>query len=596
MDRTQQRNQMKLLISKGKDQGYLTYAEINDNLPENITETEQIEEIINVIIDMGITVQEAPPNTEELLLIGAPASDDDAAEDAVSALTNIDSEFSRTTDPVRMYMREMGTINLLTREDEIRIAKDIEQGIKQSMQALASYPPTIKRLLDELTVALEDNKKLTAILVIPCVPSDSDSDNLGNTDGHSQDEQKNNALNAPMREVHDQYQGLLQAYKRFTNAVERCGQNSKQARKASDAMVIKFQEMKLTPKMVSRLTMDLKQVCQVIRQQESQVLHLCVDKAKMPRQHFLDIFRNKETHVTWLRVQSRKSYAWGKALKSYTDEIKNAQQTLSEISAEAMLPLTRIKEINRLMSEGKTKTRRSQKQMIEANLRLVISIAKRYTNRGLHFLDLIQEGNIGLMKAVDKFEYRRGYKFSTYATWWIRQAITRSIADQARTIRVPVHMIETINKLNRFSRNILQKKARDPSSKELADLMEIPEDKVRKVQKVSKEPLSMEKTIAEDDETHIGDFIEDKNIALPEDVAIKDNLKEIIREVLDGLNPREAKVLRMRFGIDRASDHTLEDVGKQFDVTRERIRQIEAKVIRKLRLRSRLGQMQHLLD
>ena len=476
---------------------------------------------------------------------------------------------------------------------EIYLARKIEHGNQQSIQALASYPPTIKVILEALTDALDDKKKLTSILVIHDLSGTTDD--MKNADEEAQQEQKNNALAEIMMSIQENYNNLQVAYDRFTNAVEKCGQNSKQAKKATDAVVAKFHKFKFNPKMLSNLMLNLQNVCRTIREQETKILHICVDKAKMPRQYFLDTLKGKQTQVTWVRELSRKHYAFGPAIKNHASEIKEVQETLSGISAEAMLSLDCIKELNRLISNGKKEMRIAKKKMIEANLRLVISIAKRYTNRGLQFLDLIQEGNIGLMKAVDKFEYKRGYKFSTYATWWIRQAITRSIADQARTIRVPVHMIEAINKLNRFSRNLLQKKGCEPNSKELAAFMDITEDKVRKVQKVSKEPLSIDQVISEDD-AHIGDFIEDKNIALPEDVALNDNLKEIIREVLDGLNQREATVLRMRFGIDMPTDHTLEDVGKKFDVTRERIRQIEAKVIRKLRHRSRLGKLQHLLD
>ena len=601
MEQYQQQNQMKLLISKGKEQGYLTYAEINDNLPENITEPEQIEDIISVIAEMGITVQEVPPNTEQLLLIGSPVStDDDAAEAAVSALANIDAEFGRTTDPVRMYMREMGTVNLLTREDEIRIAKKIENGLNQSITALSSYPLTIKQLLNELYESIHTGKKLTNVLtayIKPEEPRDS-APQLKSFQTNESNQSKAKALNTgpDMQEAKDRYKRMQRTYRRFTNVIEKHGIDSPKTQKIRTSLVNQFMELKLTPRMITALTLSLQDTSKRIRTQEKKIFYLCVDKAKMPRDHFLDTFGGKETNPSWIRIQIRKSYPWGNALKPYANEIRTSQAILAQISKKAWLPIAEIKEISRLMSIGKTKARRAKKEMVEANLRLVISIAKRYTNRGLQFLDLIQEGNIGLMKAVDKFEYRRGYKFSTYATWWIRQAITRSIADQARTIRIPVHMIETINKLNRFSRQILQEKGREPTPEELAELMEIPVEKVHKVLKVSKEPISMETSIDEDDDSHLGDFIEDQNVVLPDQSAVAKNMQETTQSILSGLTSREAKVLRMRFGIDMNTDHTLEDVGKQFDVTRERIRQIEAKALRKLRHPSRLGQLRNLLD
>ena len=600
MDLDQQQSRLKLLIAKGKEQGYLTYSEVNDHLPEGIVDPEQIEDIISMINDMGIAVHEVPPDADALLLMGSTVNaDDDETEEAAAALATIDSEFGRTTDPVRMYMREMGTVDLLTREGEIKIAKRIEKGLNQALAALAAHPPTIRALLGEYERVEAGEAKLTDILtgyIDPNAKEEEIPTPKQRAAVSEDDEEEEVDLGPDPQEAAERFRKMKHVHQRLIDATEKHGWVAPQAHKLRHSLVGQFMQLKLTPKLIDRLTSSLRGVIERVRANERTVMRMCVHEAKMPRKRFIEIFPGNESRVRWLHIQVRRNYPWGDALKPFSKDIKRLQLRLGAIEREGMVSITEIKEINRRMSIGEAKARRAKKEMVEANLRLVISIAKKYTNRGLQFLDLIQEGNIGLMKAVDKFEYRRGYKFSTYATWWIRQAITRSIADQARTIRIPVHMIETINKLNRISRQILQEKGREPTPDELAERMEMPEEKVRKVLKIAKEPISMETPIGDDEDSHLGDFIEDMSIVSPADSATAEGLRESTQNILAGLTPREAKVLRMRFGIEMNTDHTLEEVGKQFDVTRERIRQIEAKALRKLRHPSRSEQLRSFLD
>ena len=600
MDLDQQQSRLKLLIAKGKEQGYLTYSEVNDHLPEGIVDPEQIEDIISMINDMGIAVHEVPPDADALLLMGSTVNaDDDETEEAAVALATIDSEFGRTTDPVRMYMREMGTVDLLTREGEIKIAKRIEKGLNQALAALAAYPPTISALIGEFERFEAGEAKLTDLLtgyIDPNAKEEEIPTPKQRAAASEDDDEEEVDLGPDPQEAAERFGKMRRAYQRLVDATGKHGSGTAQTDKIRHSLVGQFMQLKLTPKLIDRLTSRLREVIERVRANERAVMRMCVQDAKMPRKRFIEIFPGNESRVQWLHVQVRKNYPWGDALKPFSKDIKRHQLRLGVTEREGMVSITEIKEINRRMSIGEAKARRAKKEMVEANLRLVISIAKKYTNRGLQFLDLIQEGNIGLMKAVDKFEYRRGYKFSTYATWWIRQAITRSIADQARTIRIPVHMIETINKLNRISRQILQEMGREPTPDELAERMEMPEEKVRKVLKIAKEPISMETPIGDDEDSHLGDFIEDLSIVSPVDSATAEGLRESTQNILAGLTPREAKVLRMRFGIEMNTDHTLEEVGKQFDVTRERIRQIEAKALRKLRHPSRSEQLRSFLD
>jgi len=608
LDLKQQHTRLKELIAKGKEQGYLTYHEVSDHLPEGIVDPEQIEDIIGMINDMGISVHEVAPDEETLLLMdGAVRGDEDETDEAAAALATIDSEFGRTTDPVRMYMREMGTVDLLTRQGEIRIAKRIEQGINQALRALATFPPTIEMLLDESRRFAAGEMKLTDILSgyfdlalladdapIPTPPKHNAQAEKDKAD--KDEEEDTGPVGPDPEEAAARFKKMQRTYKRLLNAIAKHGSQSPQVAKIGEGLTDQFRELKLVPKQVDRLTNNLRRVVARIRGHERAIMTMCVRRAKMPRKTFITGFHRNETNPNWVRAHVRQSLPYGPALKEYAKEIRKLQGKLAQIEAETRLSIAEIKDINRRMSIGEAKARRAKKEMIEANLRLVISIAKKYTNRGLQFLDLIQEGNIGLMKAVDKFEYRRGYKFSTYATWWIRQAITRSIADQARTIRIPVHMIETINKLNRVSRKVLQEKGREPTPEELAVRMEMPDDKVRKVLKIAKEPISMETPIGDDEDSHLGDFIEDQTITSPAESATSEGLRESTDDILSSLTAREAKVLRMRFGIGMNTDHTLEEVGKQFDVTRERIRQIEAKALRKLRHPSRSEQLRSFLD
>ena len=598
MDQDQQ-SRLKELIAKGKEQGFLTYTEVNDHLPEGIVEPERIEDIIRMINDMGIKVHEsAPAESNEILNDTETEPDDDAVEEAAAALASLDSEFGRTTDPVRMYMREMGTVELLTREGEIKIARRIENGLNQAMSSLARYPDTMRMILKRYEEVQEEEAKLTDLLVGYVDPNeDPNAIPMPAVTQNSEDDDED-------EEVEDTGPDPVEAAKRFRK-ISRCFNKAMEAMAADDSKVYdrhmskavkELMEIKLLPLFIDRLGANLKEVINRVRTNERTILNICVKQSSMPRKTFIDTFRANETNLDWVDDHLKTGEDYTATLRESKDEVIRHQKRLKNIEKISHLTIHEIKEINRKMSIGEAKARRAKKEMIEANLRLVISIAKKYTNRGLQFLDLIQEGNIGLMKAVDKFEYRRGYKFSTYATWWIRQAITRSIADQARTIRIPVHMIETINKLNRISRQMLQELGREPQPEELAERMELPEDKVRKVLKISKEPISMATPIGDDEDSNLGDFIEDINVLLPADTATNAGLSESTREILSSLTPREAKVLRMRFGIDMNTDHTLEEVGKQFDVTRERIRQIEAKALRKLRHPSRSEQLRSFID
>jgi len=596
-----QAQQLKQLIARGKEQGYLTYAEVNDHLPSGIVDPEQIEDIVNMINDMGIAVHEKAPDAESLILNENASSndDEDAAEEAEAALASVDAEFGRTTDPVRMYMREMGTVELLTRQGEIEIAKRIEDGLNQVKYHMAHFPPSIELLLevaDRVNGGETRMQDFVVGFIDPNAPDEIKSP-VNKADASSKDDEEEEEVDTgpdPL-EVLARSKALKRVFKRSLVALEKSGAKDKKTIKVQGDLADQLMEIKLAPKLFEKLVRSLRDSVSVIRLQERQVMQICVRDAGMPRKDFIASFPKSETDLTWIEKHIRAKRKHSSTLAKLRDDVLRAQRKLLAVETLTNLKIAEIKEINRQMSIGEAKARRAKKEMVEANLRLVISIAKKYTNRGLQFLDLIQEGNIGLMKAVDKFEYRRGYKFSTYATWWIRQAITRSIADQARTIRIPVHMIETINKLNRISRQMLQEMGREPLPEELAERMEMPEDKVRKVLKIAKEPISMETPIGDDEDSHLGDFIEDQVVHSPVDSATSSGLKETTHSVLAGLTPREAKVLRMRFGIDMNTDHTLEEVGKQFDVTRERIRQIEAKALRKLRHPTRSDQLRSFL-
>ncbi len=594
--------QLKELIARGKEQGYLTYAEVNDHLPNDIVDPEQIEDIVNMINDMGIAVHEKAPDAESLALSETAVSsdDDDAAEEAEAALASVDAEFGRTTDPVRMYMREMGTVELLTRQGEIEIAKRIEDGLNQVKYHMAHFPPTIEKLLEVYDAVAAGETRMQDFVVgfiDPNAPDEIKSPVTKSDDKSDDDDEEEVIDTGPdPDEVKARLKVIRRLYKRSLTALEKWGTKEKKTIKVQAELADQLMELKLAPKLTDVLVRSLRASVSVLRAQERQVMQICVRDAGMPRKDFLASFPKSETDLKWIEKHIRAKRKHSSTLAKLRDDVLRAQRKLLAVETLTNLKIAEIKEINRQMSIGEAKARRAKKEMVEANLRLVISIAKKYTNRGLQFLDLIQEGNIGLMKAVDKFEYRRGYKFSTYATWWIRQAITRSIADQARTIRIPVHMIETINKLNRISRQMLQEMGREPLPDELAERMEMPEDKVRKVLKIAKEPISMETPIGDDEDSHLGDFIEDQTVHSPVDSATSEGLKETTHSVLAGLTPREAKVLRMRFGIDMNTDHTLEEVGKQFDVTRERIRQIEAKALRKLRHPSRSEQLRSFID
>ena len=609
-------SQLKLLIARGKEQGYLTYAQVNDHLPSEIVDPEQIEDIVNTINDMGIGVYEKAPDTESLLQNepSAPA-DEEAIEEAAAALAALDAELGRTTDPVRMYMREMGTVELLTREGEIRIAKRIEEGLDAVRRALAMYPSTYDYILRAYEPVKAGQSRLVDVIVgfidpnapdviaqpqnptkLEIVEAEEKSDDEEETEGDGTDSEEEAVDTGPdPAEALARFTSIAKLYVQVLQSIEKAGARDPKTLKLRTKLSEEFMELKLSPRMFDALILNLRTHVTEVRQLEKEIMVICVRDAGMPRKDFISTFPKNETSNRWLQKHIKGGKKYSTPLAKFKDEIERRQKKLETLEVQYHLLINDIKEVNREVSIGEAKARRAKKEMVEANLRLVISIAKKYTNRGLQFLDLIQEGNIGLMKAVDKFEYRRGYKFSTYATWWIRQAITRSIADQARTIRIPVHMIETINKLNRISRQMLQEMGREPTPEELAVRMEMPEDKVRKVLKIAKEPISMETPIGDDEDSHLGDFIEDTSVASPIDQATMESLRETTHAVLAQLTPREAKVLRMRFGIDMNTDHTLEEVGKQFDVTRERIRQIEAKALRKLRHPSRSEQLRSFL-
>jgi len=593
----EQQSQIKLLIAKGKEQGYLTYRQVNDHLPDEIINPEQIEDIVGMINDMGIPVHEVAPDADSIILADSSNSaDEDVAEEAAAAIATVDNEFGRTTDPVRMYMREMGTVELLTREGEIILAKRIEKGSKQVLSALAHYPSTIENFLAAYTKYEAEDLRLSDIIVGFADPDIGDAIPTPPEPKAASDDDEEVDTGPDLEEVRNCVNLIAKQYKKWLTLKDKHGIEDKKAIKQAQAVEDAFFELKLAPRFVEVLVYNLRSVVERVREQERIIMGICVKQGKMPRKDFISTFLANETNVEWIDQFLDKDAPYVPYIRSKVDEIKLAQSKLAFVETECKLTIHVLKDINRKMSIGEAKARRAKKEMVEANLRLVIAIAKKYTNRGLQFLDLIQEGNIGLMKAVDKFEYRRGYKFSTYATWWIRQAITRSIADQARTIRIPVHMIETINKLNRVSRQMLQEMGREATPEELAERMEMPEDKIRKVLKIAKEPISMETPIGDDEDSHLGDFIEDQNLLAPSDSATFEGLRESTTRILEGLTAREAKVLRMRFGIDMNTDHTLEEVGKQFDVTRERIRQIEAKALRKLRHPSRSEQLRSFLE
>ena len=602
-DTAQQQSRLKELIAKGKDQGYLTYAEVNDHLPDDISDTHQIEDIISMINDMGIVVYEsaeAAPDADELLNASDNTTDELAAEEAAAALAAVETEAGRTTDPVRMYMREMGTVELLTREGEIAIAKRIEEGIRDVLAAVAHYPGTVEYILERYAVVTREDK-LHELLVGYLDPADdvrpaAQVDLSATTQNDDDDDSTKERKGPDPVEAKRRFAALKRAYNRTRRAMDGPGRRGDQAQAERVKLASVFSFFKLVPKHYDHIVSMPRGALQLVQRQERIIQNACVHQAGMPRRDFLGDHVGNETSIAWVDRRIKGRHGYSRRLANARDDIARAQRKLRSLTRQTGLRVAQIKDINRRMSLGEAKMRRAKKDMVEANLRLVISIAKKYTNRGLQFLDLIQEGNIGLMKAVDKFEYRRGYKFSTYATWWIRQAITRSIADQARTIRIPVHMIETINKLTRISRQLLQEKGREPTPQELGERMEMPEEKVLRVLKIAKEPISMETPVGDDEDSHLGDFIEDPSIGSPAELATGEGLKEVTRNVLGGLTAREAKVLRMRFGIDMNTDHTLEEVGKQFDVTRERIRQIEAKALRKLRHPSRSEQLKSFLE
>ncbi|MCP3870678.1 MAG: RNA polymerase sigma factor RpoD [Gammaproteobacteria bacterium] len=604
----QQQSQLKQLIAKGKEQGFLTYSEVNDHLPDGIVEPEQIEDIIRMINDMGIQVYETAPDVDDQAISdSAVSADEDAAEAAAAALATVDSEFGRTTDPVRMYMREMGTVELLTREGELKIAKRIEEGQIQVLAALATYPDTVARILAKFDLIEAEEMRLTDLIngfVDPNEPDEipkptpkiSGEELKAKAEGDTGEDEEEIDTGPDPEEARQKAAQLRKHYKSLVSNLSKHGREHSKTLKVMEKTSATFMEFKYLPGVFNELVENLRKAIAFIRNQERGIMDMCVHDAHMPRKEFITSFPDNETNLEWFDSQIAAGKSYSDALVEIRDEVLRSQKKLLALEQHSQLTIHEIKEINRKMSIGEAKSRRAKKEMVEANLRLVISIAKKYTNRGLQFLDLIQEGNIGLMKAVDKFEYRRGYKFSTYATWWIRQAITRSIADQARTIRIPVHMIETINKLNRISRQMLQEMGREATPEELSERMEMPEDKVRKVLKIAKEPISMETPIGDDEDSHLGDFIEDSGVVSPVDSATVEGLRESTQNMLGGLTSREAKVLRMRFGIDMNTDHTLEEVGKQFDVTRERIRQIEAKALRKLRHPSRSEKLRSFLD
>ena len=612
-DAEARRTRLKNLVVLGKERSYLTYAEINDHLPDDMLDAEQIENVIGMINDMGIQVYDEAPDAETLLMsdTSSPVADEEAVEEAEAALSTVDSEFGRTTDPVRMYMREMGSVELLTREGEIEIAKRIEDGLRHMIQAISACPTTIADILalaeriekDELRVdevvdgLIDPNAKDEPIEEV----SEDDEEMEEELEASEDDEEESGTVQTADQlklkaDATKRFGTIRGLYNRMTRALARNGPRSRAYIQARDAISNELMSIRFSAKQIESLCDAVRKLVEEVRSYERNIMEICVARAKMPRAHFIKEFPGKEGNLRWIKGEIEAGRPWSDTLERFEPAIVEQQQKLLDLQARVGIPIKDLKEINRQMSTGEAKARRAKREMTEANLRLVISIAKKYTNRGLQFLDLIQEGNIGLMKAVDKFEYRRGYKFSTYATWWIRQAITRSIADQARTIRIPVHMIETINKMNRISRQILQETGLEPEPALLAEKMEMPEDKIRKILKISKEPISMETPIGDDDDSHLGDFIEDQSTVAPNEAAVYASLRGVTKDVLDTLTPREAKVLRMRFGIEMNTDHTLEEVGKQFDVTRERIRQIEAKALRKLRHPSRSERLRSFLD
>ena len=615
-DAEARRVRLKNLIVLGKERGYLTYAEINDHLPDDMLDAEAIENIIGMINDMGIQVYDEAPDAETLLMSEAtPAvADEDAVEEAEAALSTVDSEFGRTTDPVRMYMREMGSVELLTREGEIEIAKRIEDGLRHMIQAISACPTTIAEILDLADKIQKDETRVEEVVdgladlelketIVEDVSVDEEE--AAEDADSAEDEDEDGAAGAAqaaadlarLKEASLKHFGDIRTnYQKMMRALQKHGSRGRPYIQARESITEELMKIRFSAKQIESLCDGVRKLVEEVRTNERNIMALCIDKARMPRQHFIKEFPGKETSARWIRGEVEAAKPWSEALSRFEPAVIEQQQKLLDLQNRIGIPIKDLKEINRQMTTGEARARRAKREMTEANLRLVISIAKKYTNRGLQFLDLIQEGNIGLMKAVDKFEYRRGYKFSTYATWWIRQAITRSIADQARTIRIPVHMIETINKMNRISRQILQETGAEPDPATLAEKMEMPEEKIRKILKISKEPISMETPIGDDDDSHLGDFIEDQSTMAPSDAAVYGSLRDVTGDVLDTLTPREAKVLRMRFGIEMNTDHTLEEVGKQFDVTRERIRQIEAKALRKLRHPSRSERLRSFLD
>ncbi|WP_075185061.1 RNA polymerase sigma factor RpoD [Teredinibacter haidensis] len=607
-EQAQKQSRIKDLINKGREQGYLTYDEVNDHLPDDISDPDQVEDIIQMINDMGIRVYEVAPDADELLMNeGEGSADEIAAAEAAAALAAVETEAGRTTDPVRMYMREMGTVELLTREGEIAIAKRIEEGLRELMHALAYWPESVQKLMTEYDMVEKEERRLSDVIsgwldpteeVTAATPVNPQAaaaaKNEKSDDDDDDDDEATTGIDPEYAK--ERFDELRKQLLKTDKIIEKHGRNSKLAGKEMDALGEVFKYFKLPPRQFDPIYNYVRGVLARIRAEEREIMRLTVRIARMPRKTFVKEFPGNETEESWIPEIIKKKRDYSESLRTVAEDIARSQRKLQQIENESQLDLSSVKEINRRMSIGEARARRAKKEMVEANLRLVISIAKKYTNRGLQFLDLIQEGNIGLMKAVDKFEYRRGYKFSTYATWWIRQAITRSIADQARTIRIPVHMIETINKLNRISRQMLQEMGREPTPEELGERMEMPEEKVRKVLKIAKEPISMETPIGDDEDSHLGDFIEDITITSPVEAATGQGLMEATKSVLAGLTAREAKVLRMRFGIEMNTDHTLEEVGKQFDVTRERIRQIEAKALRKLRHPSRSDHLRGFLD
>src|SRR5687767_8010597 len=620
-DAETRRTRLKNLIKLGKERGFLTYSEINDHLPDDLVDAEQIEAIISTFGDMGIQVYDQAPDQETLLIAAdqppVAQADDDVEEQAEAALSTVDSEFGRTTDPVRMYMREMGSVELLTREGEIEIAKRIEEGLRHMVQAISACPTTVQEILDLADKVEKDelrNDEVVDGLIDPNAKDDFDprkaaaaaeasaddeEAQIEEEEGESEEDDgaaQRASLLALRTAGLEKFARIRRLYEKMTKALEQKGSKDKDYLRARDQITNELMAIRFTARTVERLSDSVRSLVDEIRRYERGIHDISVDKALMPRQHFIKIFASTEGSKRWLASEINAEHPWSEQLRRVEPSILELLGKIQAVQQKIGIPVRDLKEINKQMSTGEAKARRAKREMTEANLRLVISIAKKYTNRGLQFLDLIQEGNIGLMKAVDKFEYRRGYKFSTYATWWIRQAITRSIADQARTIRIPVHMIETINKMNRISRQILQETGQEPDPATLAQRMEMPEEKIRKILKISKEPISMETPIGDDDDSHLGDFIEDQSTMAPSDAATYASLRDVTKEVLDTLTPREAKVLRMRFGIEMSTDHTLEEVGKQFDVTRERIRQIEAKALRKLRHPSRSERLKSFLD